>query len=77
VGTELTDLTQILEAEISVGEELRRNLSAQKQAIVDWNVAALFEQIEAREPWLRSLGELEERRCRFLNEGNFFKEAAR
>jgi len=60
VSTELADLTQILEAEFSVGEELWRNLGTQKKAIVDGDVAALLEQIEAREPWLRSLGDLEQ-----------------
>lgn len=64
MSTELTDLTRVLEEEISVGEELWRNLSAQKQAIVALDVAELLVQINAREPWLRSLGEFESRRCR-------------
>lgn len=69
MSTELTDLTRVLEEEISVGEELWRNLSAQKQAIVALDVAELLVQINAREPWLRSLGEFESRRCRIVGEG--------
>jgi hypothetical protein len=66
--TEPAQLAQILEAEIEVGEELRRNLTAQRRAIVEWDAGALLEQIQAREPWLRLLAELEERRRRIFND---------
>ena len=58
----LNDLAAILEKEIAVAEDLEVNLSAQKQAIIDWNVDALLDEIEAREPWLRVLDELEQKR---------------
>lgn len=62
----MEQLTAILEQEITVAEELERNLAAQKQAVIDWNVEALLAQIAAREPWLRQLGDLEQKRQEFL-----------
>ena len=61
-------LTGVLEEEIAVGEELERNLAAQKKALIGWNVAGLLQQIAAREPWLRSLGALERKRANILSE---------
>lgn len=58
----LNDLAAILEQELAVAEKLENNLAAQKQAIVDWNTEELLAAIDAREPWLRRLGELEEAR---------------
>jgi hypothetical protein len=66
MNAELNELAAVLEEEIAVGEQLRRNLAAQRQAIVAWDMAALIAEIEAREPLLRVLGELEGRRLRFL-----------
>ena len=60
--TQLADLEQPVEEEINEGDALCRNLKAQKQAIVAWNVVEVLVQINAREPWIRSLGELESRR---------------
>jgi flagellar biosynthesis/type III secretory pathway chaperone len=64
----LAQLTGVLEEEILVGEELERNLSAQKKALLGWDVAELLQQIAAREPWLRSLGLLEKKRTDILKE---------
>jgi len=66
MSTEVTELVSILEDEIKVGEELYRNLEAQKRAIVAWDIANLLDQIAARETWLRSLSRLEEKRCEIL-----------
>jgi len=62
--------------EINEGDALCRNLKAQKQAIVAWDVAELLVQINAREPWIRSLGELASRRCHIVGETYVFNEAA-
>lgn len=64
----LTELTGVLNQEIAVGEELSRNLDAQRQALVAWDVVALLLEIEAREPWLRMLGQLEEKRVAVLKQ---------
>ncbi|HTN69808.1 MAG TPA: flagellar protein FlgN [Methylomirabilota bacterium] len=66
MGTDLTGLVSVLENEIAVGEELYRNLEAQKKAIIAWDLANLLGQIEAKEPWLRSLSQLEEKRREIL-----------
>lgn len=71
----LAQLTAVLEEEISVGEELERNLAAQKKALVGWDVAELLQQITAREPWLRSLDALEKKRTDILKEMRSSKEA--
>lgn len=65
---ELSRLAEILEQEIAAGEELSRNLAAQKQAIIDWDVERLLREIEAREPQLQALAELENRRRLVLAE---------
>jgi flagellar biosynthesis/type III secretory pathway chaperone len=62
----LNELAGILQEEIAVAEELDRNLSAQKNALIDWNVDGLLAAIEAREPWLRLLDELEQKRTRLV-----------
>ncbi len=67
--TELDSLAAVLEEEIAVGEELRHNLAAQRKALIAWDVEALIAGIEAREPWLRSLDGLEERRRSLLQQG--------
>lgn len=62
----LNELAAILEQELAVAEKLENNLAAQKQAIVDWNAEALLATIDAREPWLRRLEELEAERSACL-----------
>jgi flagellar biosynthesis/type III secretory pathway chaperone len=64
----LAQLTGVLEEEILIGEELERNLTAQKNALLGWDVDALLQQIAAREPWLRSLESLEMKRTHILKE---------
>jgi len=66
--SDLNDLAALLEEEITVGEELRRNLTCQRQALVDWDMDALIAGIEAREICVRSLGELEQRRLEMLKQ---------
>ena len=66
MSADLTELVSVLEDEIAVGEKLYRNLEAQKNAIVAWDIVSLLEQIDTKEPWLRSLGELEKRRSEVL-----------
>jgi FlgN protein len=70
MNSELNDLVAVLEEEIAVGEELCRGLATQRQALVAWDMEALIAGIEAREPWLRSLGELERRRLKILEQGS-------
>jgi flagellar biosynthesis/type III secretory pathway chaperone len=60
------DLAEVLEQESTVGDELCRNLTAQKNALAAWDIDELLRQIEAREPWLRLLGDLEDRRRSIL-----------
>jgi len=62
----LTELTGVLNQEIAVGEELSRNLEAQRRALVAWDVVSLLLEIEAREPLLRRLGQLDEKRIAIL-----------
>jgi len=64
----LNELTGVLNQEITVGEELSRNLEAQRRALVAWDVVSLLLEIDAREPWLRLLGQLEEKRVAVLKE---------
>jgi hypothetical protein len=64
----LDQLAGVLEEEIAVGEELWRNLTAQKQAIIAWDDVHLLEHIEAREAWLVGLGQLEEKRLGILKQ---------
>lgn len=68
MNAQVTQLAEVLEEEVSVGEELERNLAAQKQALIGWDVTGLLQHITAREPWLRALGSLEHKRKEILNE---------
>jgi FlgN protein len=67
----LADLAAVLEEEIAVAEELSRNLTAQKAAIVAWDASGLLQELERREAYLRSLGLLEQRRSEVLKEMGF------
>ena len=67
----LNDLAVILEQEIAVAEALERNLAAQKQAVVEWNMDALLVEIDARGPWLSRLDELERQRTQCLTQSGF------
>jgi flagellar biosynthesis/type III secretory pathway chaperone len=62
----LSELAGILEQEVAIAEELERNLSAQRHAIIEWNMDALLAHIEARAPWLRRLDELERKRIQYF-----------
>jgi flagellar biosynthesis/type III secretory pathway chaperone len=62
----LNELGDILDQEIAVAEQLTNNLTAQKQAIADWNMDQLLARIEARRPLLHSLDELERQRLTCL-----------
>ncbi len=73
---QLDDLAAVLEEEIAVGEELRRNLAARRKALIDWDIEALLAGIEAREPWLRYLGDLDERRRKLLPQGTESEDSA-
>ncbi len=63
---ELAELTAIIGAEVSLGEELLDNLSAQRQAILGWKISHLIERIENRETLLSGLDALETRRKRVI-----------
>jgi flagellar biosynthesis/type III secretory pathway chaperone len=76
MNAHVTQLADVLEEEVSVGEELERNLAAQKQALIGWDVAGLLEQITAREPWLRALGALEIKRKEILQRPELSNNAA-
>jgi hypothetical protein len=65
---DLSELMTILEEEIVVGEALQHNLEEQKKAVLTWDAVTLWQQIDAREPWLRQLAALEERRQGILKE---------
>ena len=65
---QLTELTAVLEEEAALGEELRHNVDAQKQAIVCWDAAKLLESVDARERGLRLLAAMEDRRRKLLEE---------
>lgn len=62
MNQDLNELMALLEEEFAVGEQLRGNLEAQKQAIVSWNVERLLHEIESREVLLCSLGAIERKR---------------
>lgn len=69
--TDIAELVVILENELSMGEELLHNLEAQKNAILQWDIVDLLEQIRAREVSLRSLTELETKRSEVVKSINF------
>lgn len=62
----VADLVAVLEAEVGLGESLQRNLEAQREAILAWDMEALLQQVEARETHLRTLAELELSRAELL-----------
>jgi hypothetical protein len=66
MNRELNDLAEVLEEQIAVGNRLRLNLAAQRQALVAWDMEGLIAGIEAREIWIRSLNQLEVRRARIV-----------
>lgn len=69
MNIDLTELAGVLSEEIAVGEELSRNLEAQRRALAAWDVVTLLLEIEAREPWLRLLNQLEQKRVAVLKQG--------
>ena len=64
---ELTELAAAIGEEISLGQDLLDNLSAQRKAILGWRISTLIERIESREALLGSLGAVEERRQRIAS----------
>jgi hypothetical protein len=70
VNADWNDLALLLDKEAAIGEELRRNLATQRQALVAWDMEALIAGIEARETCLRFLSELERRRMTLLQEAS-------
>ena len=77
MNNDLNELADVLEDEVALGETLCRNLEAQKNALIAWNMADLLAHIEAREAWLRALGELEQRRSRIVAQSDAFTAAPR
>jgi Mg2+ and Co2+ transporter CorA len=55
-------LLAVLEDEVQVGEVLLANLKAQKEAILDWDSAALLLQVEEKERLVQQLAALEQKR---------------
>jgi hypothetical protein len=68
VKADWNDFAALLDEQAAVGDELRRNLAAQRQALVAWDMEALIAGIDARESYLRSLDELERRRIAVLEQ---------
>jgi FlgN protein len=66
MNLEINELAALLEEETAIGDQLRLNLAAQRDALARWDMDALNAIIEARESWIRSLGELEARRARMV-----------
>ena len=50
MNIDLTELGSVIEVEIAVGEELRRNLEDQKKAVLAWDIVAFSQQMDAPEP---------------------------
>ena len=67
----LSELAAILEQEITVAEALEENLTAQKRALLDWNIGQLMAHLDARAAWLGSLEALERRRLECLINSGF------
>ena len=67
----LQNLATIIEQEMAIAEQLGRNLSAQKQAVIEWDMDNLLAHIEARGPLLHSLAELEQQRSNCLGDAGF------
>jgi hypothetical protein len=64
---DLTELAAAIGEEISLGQDLLDNLSAQRKAILGWEISTLIERIESREALLLNLGAVEERRQRITS----------
>ena len=58
----LIELTQVLEEEVRVGEELLHNLESQKSALLTWDSATLLERVDEKERLVRQLSAIDERR---------------
>lgn len=65
---DLRNLSEVIEKETALGEELLHNLAAQREAILSWDICALLSRIEEKEAELRSLGALEECREHIVEE---------
>src|SRR5882724_7008218 len=50
MNIDLTELFALIEEEVAVGKQLRRNVEQQKKTVVAWDVIALSQQIDAQEP---------------------------
>lgn len=61
-----SQLCSVLEAELTVGQKLAANLEALKNAIVTWDIERLLLEIDARQPAIDTLVELETRRNEIL-----------
>jgi hypothetical protein len=70
----VAELSAVLEEEITVAEELSRNLAAQRAAIVAWDPSELLQRIERREACLRALGILEQKRSDIIKRMGFASE---
>jgi len=64
---ELTELAAAIGEEIALGRDLLDNLSAQRKAILGWEISTLIERIESREALLLNLGAVEEKRQRITS----------
>jgi hypothetical protein len=64
---DLTELAAAIGEEISLGQDLLDNLSAQRKAILGWEISTLIERIESREALLLNLGAVEEKRQRIVS----------
>ncbi|MGH7766746.1 MAG: flagellar export chaperone FlgN [Candidatus Binatia bacterium] len=65
---DLTELAAAVGEEISLGQDLLDNLSAQRKAILGWQISTLIERIESREALLLHLGAVEEKRQRITSQ---------
>jgi hypothetical protein len=64
---DLTELAAAIGEEISLGRDLLDNLSAQRKAILGWEISTLIERIESRAALLLNLGAVEEKRQRIVS----------
>lgn len=65
---DLNELAAAIGEEISLGQDLLDNLSAQRKAILGWEISTLIERIESREALLLNLGAVEEKRQRIVSQ---------
>lgn len=61
-----THLVSTIETELQIGEQLLRNLSAQKAAILNWNAATLLERLSEKELLLHKLQAAATQQSEFL-----------